>query len=287
MVKWKRPTQTAGYNLMFDLNAYLQRIGYAGSLEPTLETLTAIHRAHLLTIPYEDFDIHLGRSLPLDVDKTFDKIVTGHRGGWCYEMNGLFAAVLRELGFDVTLLASGVKAEFEGDGSEAHHLILMVKIDGRPYLADVGFGNGILEPIPLEPGEYQQGYLTYPLIQDGDRWFFKGHQYGSEGFVFTLTPRPLDYFAGMCSYLQTAEWSRFVRNPLAFRFTPQGYVMLFNAALTTVTEAGVTQQIVDNPASYQQLLNSQFDLQLPNTAALWEKAWARHLEWTKGNAANG
>src|SRR4051812_15166720 len=96
-----------------DVNAYLERIGYHGSHEPTLATLTAIHRAHLLTIPYENFDIHLGRTLSLDLEKTFDKIVRQHRGGWCYEMNGLLAGALHELGFDVTLLASGVKGEFE------------------------------------------------------------------------------------------------------------------------------------------------------------------------------
>src|SRR5262245_27288790 len=100
---------TRGYGMQ--VAEYLERIGYNSSLEPNLETLTALHRAHLRTIPYENFDIHLGRTLPLDQEATFEKIVRQHRGGWCYEMNGLFAWVLVELGYDVTMLASGVKAE--------------------------------------------------------------------------------------------------------------------------------------------------------------------------------
>src|SRR5215475_7794136 len=113
---------------MTQLDAYLQRIGDSGALDPTLETLARLHREHLLTIPYENFDIQRGKTLSLDPQKTFDKIVTGHRGGWCYEMNGLFARMLREIGFDVTLLASGVSDKFEGDGSIGEHLILMVNI---------------------------------------------------------------------------------------------------------------------------------------------------------------
>ncbi|HVU13416.1 MAG TPA: arylamine N-acetyltransferase [Phototrophicaceae bacterium] len=264
---------------MTQLDAYLQRIGDGGSLAPTFETLARLHRQHLLTIPYENFDIHRGQTLSLDPQKTFDKIVTGQRGGWCYEMNGLFARMLREIGFDVTLLASGVTDQFEGDGSIGEHLILLVKIDGQPYLADVGFGNGLIEPIPLEAGEYQQGYLKFPLLRDGGRWFFPNHQYGGAGFVFTLQPRTMDYFAERCHWLQTEPTSRFVQKTISFRFTPEGYHMLYGAVLTTVTAQGKSERLVENRTSYEQVLNDLLDLHLPDTAAIWEKVWARHQAW--------
>src|SRR5712691_10879700 len=127
------------------LDAYLNRIGHHGARKVDLETLIALHRAHLRTIPYENLDIPLGRTLSLDEATIYAKLVTARRGGWCYEMNGLFAWALQELGFSVMRLASTVGRQ-SPDMEDGSHLILLVKLD-RPYLADVGFGNGLLEPI--------------------------------------------------------------------------------------------------------------------------------------------
>jgi N-hydroxyarylamine O-acetyltransferase len=270
---------------MPDLNAYLNRIGYTGSREPTLETLTAIHRAHLMTIPYENLNLHIRRSLPLDQAQAFEKIVTQGCGGWCYEMNGLMAWALTEMGYDVTLLASGVMEQPVGDGSEGEHLVLMVKIDGRPYLVDVGFGNGILEPIPMEPGSYTQGFLNYQLSRDGDVWFFRNHQYGGAGFVFTLTPRTMPHFTDMCQFLQTDPTGRFVVKTICFRFTEHGYDMLIGAVLTSITEAGVSERVIDNQADYEQVLSDKFGLRLPPETLrdLWAKVWQRYQAWVNEN----
>lgn len=169
------------------IDAYLARIGYRGPLQVDLETLTALHRAHLLAIPYENLDICLGRTLSLDEAAIYQKLVTARRGGWCYEMNGLFAWALEALGFAVQRLAStvGRQSPATEDGS---HLILLVELD-RPYLADVGFGNGLLEPIPLEEGTYRQEFLTYRLAQQGERWWLTNH--GGQSIDFTLAPRRL------------------------------------------------------------------------------------------------
>jgi N-hydroxyarylamine O-acetyltransferase len=268
---------------MPDLNAYLERIGYQGSREPTLETLTAIHRAHLMTIPYENLDLQLGRSLPLGEVPAFEKIVGQGRGGWCYEMNGLLAWVLIELGYDLTLLASGVMEQPQGDGSEGEHLVLLVNIDERPYLVDVGFGNGLIDPIPMEPGSYTQGFLTYELSCNGDIWFFKNHKYGGPGFVFTLTPRTMPHFTETCRFLQTDPTGRFVTKTICFRFTPEGYDMLIGAVLTIVTASGLRERVLDNVTDYEQVLTMHFGLRLPKAevAQLWEKVWARHLAWSK------
>ena len=94
-----------------DIRDYLKRIHYQGSLEPTLQTLQALHEAHLLTVPFENLSIHYGQPIILQEDLLFNKIVRKHRGGFCYELNGLFAWLLQQLGFQVTLLS----AEVAGD----------------------------------------------------------------------------------------------------------------------------------------------------------------------------
>ncbi len=270
-----------------ELDAYLRRIGEDEG-DPTLDTLNRLHRAHLRAIAYENLDIHLGRTLSLDEAQIYDKIVTRGRGGWCYEMNGLFAWALREIGFDVTLLASDVTSEFVGDGSGGEHLILLVKLD-KPYLVDVGFGNGLQLPISLEVGTYPQGFLTYGLLNDtaaGGRWYFLNQLYGGAGFVFTLQPRDLAYFTATCHRLQTSPESGFVRATVCHRFTPEGIITLHGAVLRTISAQGASDQIVDNAASYEQVLNSQFDLWLApdEIAALWAQVWARHQVWIKQNS---
>jgi N-hydroxyarylamine O-acetyltransferase len=268
-----------------DISAYLQRISYDGTPELTAETLTQIHRAHLLAIPYENLDIHLGRSLSLDEERIFEKIVTQRRGGWCYEMNGLLAWALRELGFPVTLLASAVNRATNGDGAEGNHLILMVELD-RPYLVDVGFGNGILEPLPLEAGSYLQGFLTYRLEHDGTRWQFVNQAYGGDGFDFTLEPRRLSDFSAKCYELQTSTQSGFVRTTVCHRFTPESILSLRGAVLHTVTHEGRREDTMESREAYETVLREQFDLHLPadEVAMLWQKVRERHVEWLKARS---
>src|SRR5438046_8483502 len=115
-------------------------MGYAGPREPGFETLAALHRAHMLSVPFENLDIHLGRRLVLDREANFEKIVVRRRGGWCYELNGLFGLLLEELGFAVTLLGSRVD-DSHGAGSDLAHLLLRVDIE-QPWICDVGFGEG-------------------------------------------------------------------------------------------------------------------------------------------------
>ena len=259
-----------------EISAYLTRIGYDGSLEPTVETLTAIHRRHLLAIPYENLDIHLGRRLTLDTAQMYEKMVTRQRGGWCFEMNGLLAWALRELGFSVTLLSSNV-----GD-TVGTHLILLVELD-RPYLVDVGFGNGLLEPIPLEVGSYQQGFLGYGLEHEGRRWQFINQPYGGDGFSFVLEPCQLSDFAEKCHELQTSPDSGFVRTTVCHGFTPESQLSLRGAVLSTATHAGQRQDTIESEEEYDQVLREQFHLHLPagEVATLWEKVRERHLEWLK------
>ncbi len=259
------------------LHAYLERVNYGGSLEPTLDTLRDLHRAHLLTIPYENLDIHLRRTLPLDEAYFFDKLVTRRRGGWCFEMNGLFAWALRELGFRVTLL--GATVDRVGlPMPKPDHLALLVEADG-PHLADVGFGDGLLEPLPLAAGRYRQGILDYELRRSGD-WRFCNQPYGAApGFSFGTEPRHLADFSEMCSALQTSPASGFVRVTVCGRFHTDGYSVLRGGTLREVTAAGVRERVLESAADFDAVLRGRFGLELPEAHDLWPRIWAGHLAW--------
>lgn len=266
------------------LDRYFARTGYRGPREATLGTLRGLHRAHLLTIPYENLDIHLGRPLTLDPDSTFTKLVDERRGGWCFEMNGVFGRVLETLGFDVRYLSAAVGRATRGWRAQGNHLVLLVRLD-RPWLADVGFGDGFLTPLPLEPGTYSQGFLQYRVERDGPRWSVHSHEFGgAEGFDFTLTPRTLDQFGAQNHELQTSPESGFVKATVCERFVSNGLVMLRGAVLREVRAGGVTTHTVRDAAEYEQVLRERFDLAVPGAAGLWPRVWARHLEWEVSRA---
>src|SRR5688572_24693789 len=149
-----------------EIEAYLERIGYTGARDASAATLRGVHRAHLYAIPYENLDIHLGRPLGLDVPGIYQKLVSERRGGWCYEMNGLLAWALRELGFAVDLLAGAVPRASAGETADGNHLVLLVRLPEGPYLADVGFGDGFLEPLPLREGTTEQAGWRFRVEHD-------------------------------------------------------------------------------------------------------------------------
>src|SRR5437879_1437812 len=128
---------------------YMQRIGYRGPLKPSVEVLRKLHSRHLLSVPFENLDIHLGRPIILNEDTFYEKIIKHHRGGFCYELNGSFAALLKSLGFKVRMLSVRVARKNGGFTPEFDHMTLMVTMKDR-WLADVGFGESFTEPKRLD-----------------------------------------------------------------------------------------------------------------------------------------
>jgi N-hydroxyarylamine O-acetyltransferase len=263
-----------------NLEAYLKRIDLHGvPLEPTLEVLNAVQRAHLNAILYENLDIHLGRELPLGAAQAFEKIVVNGRGGWCYEMNALLGWALTEIGFEVQLLSSGVLRP-GGTTPDGDHLILLVLVNEEPYLADAGFGDGAIEAIPLREGTYERGFLTYGIERDGQSWIMRNPaQSNTAGFVFTVEARGLNYFAGRCTNLQTSPESGFVRTTVCQRITDTALYTLRGAILTTLTAHKKTERTLEDADDYRTTLRETFKLELPETEQLWERISARHLEW--------
>jgi N-hydroxyarylamine O-acetyltransferase len=262
-----------------DLNSYLERISYSGPLEPTLETLRAIHYAHLVAVPFENLDIHRSVPIVLDEDRFFDKIVHHRRGGFCYELNGLFAALLRQLGFRVTLLSARVPIEENRVGPEFDHLTLRVDLD-TPWLADVGFGESFIEPLPLLPNAEQfQRNVFYCLDSVEDRWRVLRYAPGAASqhgvpvtsdpnsewrmlYDFTLIPRQLSDFGGMCRHHQTSPASHFTRQRVCSILTPGGRVTLSGTRLV-ITENGTRRELpLADPQEYKSALHQHFGIRL-------------------------
>lgn len=250
----------------------MQRIGQQGPLAPTIETLRALHQAHLLSVPFENLDIHLGRPIVLDEAAFFRKIVEERRGGFCYELNGLFAVLLRALGFDVTLLSARV-ARPDGDfGPEFDHLLLLVQLEER-WLADVGFGESFREPLRLdEPGEQAQPHGVYRLTRDGDDWTYWSRdpaQGWQARYRFTLQPRRLTDFAEMCRYQQTSPQSHFTQKRICSLATPSGRISVSGTRLI-LTEHGQRQEReLASEAEYESALREYFGIDLhPATPAM-------------------
>ncbi len=268
------------------LDRYFARIGYRGPRDASLGTLCALHRAHLLAIPFENLDVHLGIPITLDPEAMFTKLVDERRGGWCFEMNGVFGRVLETIGFDVRYVSAAVGRDTRGWRAQGNHLALVVRLD-RSWIADVGFGDGFLAPLPLEPGTYTQGFLGYRVSRDGPWWRVRGHEFGgADGFDFTLTPRALDDFRTQCRELQTSPDSGFVKSIVCARFMISGLVVLRGAVLHEVTGAGVKTHVLRDAVAFDRALREWFDLAVPGVDELWPGVWARHLQWEAELAAS-
>ncbi len=265
-----------------NLDHYFARIGYNGPCTATRDVLFAIHRAHLTAIPYECLDIHLGRALSLDPAAIYDKIVLRARGGWCYEMNTLLAWALRACGFDLTVISAAVGPADKSEWALRDHMALIVRCDGE-WLADAGFGNAFLEPLPLDEGAYARGGFVFRLAREEDGyWRFHNHAQGGPGFVFHTDARAQDDFAPRCEWLQRAPESAFVKLALCHRLRADHAMLALRGAVFSVTDAGGRMlRVLDSRDDYAATLRHVFALRLDadEIDALWARVWPAHLAW--------
>ncbi|CAM4683232.1 unnamed protein product [Lepidochelys kempii] len=254
-----------------DVGAYLSRIGYQGPTEPTLETLRGLHRCHLFSVPFESLSVHCGEPITLAPPLLYDKIVRRRRGGFCYENNGLFLWLLRALGFDVVGLAGRVRNRFTGRlGPPRDHLLLLARLGGQRFLCDVGFGDGFLEPLRLEPGlEQPQEGSTFRLGLAGGVWVLERLRApGGEGrvlYTFTLEERELGDFAAMACYHQQAPSSLFACKSFCSLPQPGGGRLTYMGWRLIATRGGERTETPLQPPEIPALLQHTFGAQLSGT----------------------
>lgn len=260
-----------------ELQAYLDRIGYQGAVAPTRECLVAIHRCHALAVPYENLDVQLGLPVSQDIGAIYDKIVTRRRGGWCYEMNGLLGWALSQAGFDVQRVTGGVFRRERGDAALGNHLVLLVHLD-RTYVADLGLGDGIREPLPLEEGRYVQGSLEFRLENLGSGyWRLHNHGFGHPAdwdFHQDAADEPL--LDATCSRLQRDPASTFVLNLDCELMRADSLVTLTGRVLRHKTAAGTEKTVMRTVDDMHAVLAAHFGITGVDLAPVWPKIVARH-----------
>ncbi len=249
------------------LARYLDRVGLDALPPPTLEGLSALHRAHAGAIPFENLDILLGRPIRLDLPSLLAKLVDARRGGYCFEQNTLFAAALEALGFAVTPLGARVRLGGRADTARTH-MCLSVRAEGRDVLCDVGFGGGGLwEPLPLEgDGDVRQGGWRFRLVRDGrERVLQNASPDGwRDLYGFTLEPQlPIDYVVAN-HYTSTHPDSSFTRMSVVQKTRADGAEALRGDVLQTMRPG---EAIVEAPAptgdALLALLRTRFGLDFP------------------------
>ncbi len=267
------------------LEAYFERIGYRGTPRVDFATLRDLHRLHLLTIAYENLDVQLKRPVGIDIEPIYHKIVEEHRGGWCYEMNGLLAWALETIGFSLTRMTAGVHRVDHGDAAVGNHLALWVHLD-TSYLADVGFGDGMLEPIAIEPGKFRQGIFDFELERLPDGWWrFHNHEHGSApSFDFHLSPGERARFEAQCQFLQTSPQSPFTQVAVVQRHLPQGLALLRGRLLKVIHADRTEKRTIEDRADYATTLRDLFGLEPPELGALWDNVQRQHAEFMAANA---
>jgi N-hydroxyarylamine O-acetyltransferase len=248
-----------------NVSAYLARIGFSGSARPTSDTLRDLHVAHMRTVPFENLDISLGREIICDEQRFVDKIVDRRRGGFCYELNGAFAALLRELGFSVTLLSARVSREDGSASAEFDHMALRVDLE-EPWLADVGFGDSFLEPLRLKPEvEQEQSSGRFRIVQVGDVMIMqrvRPAEFWKSLYRFTLTPRQLSDFEPRCQFQQTSPESHFTQQRICTLPTADGRITLSDLKLIRTIGERREERILASEHEWLSTLADLFGVQL-------------------------
>jgi len=252
--------------MVLDAENYLRRIAFEDEIQINQGCLARLHRKHIQSVPFENLDIHLGRRIVLDLKKIEDKIVFNRRGGFCYELNGLFGALLRQLGFDVKMISARVCGSGK-IGREFDHMVLKANL-GEEWLVDVGFGDNFMEPIRIEAGIEQQDpagrfrivrhdskYLRLQSTMDDDSGF-------AAKYLFTLIERQLEDFTEMCAYHQSSPKSSFTRERICSMATTNGRVTLRDQRLIETVDGKKRMREIGDGEEYEKILRDRFGIDL-------------------------
>lgn len=247
-----------------NVDAYLERIGSTRTkVSADLASLRLLQRSHLLAVPFENLDIHWKRPISLDLDRFYHKIVEDRRGGFCYELNGLFNELLREVGFATRLISARV-CKGGSPGREYDHAAIIVTIGDDEYLADVGFGDFAAEPLKFVPDIEQADQTGTFIIRRFDDDYFEvakrdGHEWKGE-YIFKSIPRDLTEFAEMCEFQQYSPESHFTKGKLCSIMTANGRKTLTESKFSTTVEGAKFEVEIRSGKDFDEVLGHEFGI---------------------------
>jgi N-hydroxyarylamine O-acetyltransferase len=253
-----------------DVESYLRRIEYDGPRQPSSATLRGLHRQHLFTVPFENLDIALKTPIWLDLALLYDKIVRRRRGGFCYELNGLFCGLLIALGFRVQMLSARVRRDDGGFGPAFDHMLLRVDLE-EPWLVDVGFGDSFVDPIVFRAGGADQvnghRYLVSPV---GEEWQLLREDDKGEVplYVFRDVPRQLNEYEEMSAFHQTSPESGFTKRWICSKATRDGRITVANRRLIITAADRREETVLSTDDEVRRCLRDHFGIEFDDTADL-------------------
>ena len=245
--------------------AYLDRIGYTGSREPTPATLKALQRAHLLHVPFENLDIHRRQEIRIDVARFYEKVVTRRRGGFCFEVNGLFNELLTALGFSTHFISCSVFSHPRNQYAPYFgHVAIIARLEAD-WLVDVGFGTSFPEPLRLDTEEPQlQEGTCYRLRRlNEEETLLERSDDGREYlnmYKFRRASYPLTDFAEMCAFHQTSAESPFTQGRLCSLMTPHGRITLTDKAFMETIRREKKDTPLEDPSEFEKRLQAHFGI---------------------------
>ena len=244
---------------------YLNRIGHSNKdLRTDATTLSSLQRSHLLAVPFENLDIHWNRPIVLDPELFYKKIVGDGRGGFCYELNGVFNELLRHVGFQTRLISARV---FNGSahGPEFDHAAIIVTIGGEEHLADVGFGAFSAEPLRFVLDEEQYDANGAFVIRHREDGYFEVMKrddgvWRSE-YIFRNEERMLPEFEEMCNFQQYAPESHFRKGKLCSIMTPDGRKTLTESSFIVTSNGTKSESGLASDDEFYEILNREFGIE--------------------------
>ncbi|MGO2357158.1 MAG: arylamine N-acetyltransferase family protein [Mesonia sp.] len=248
-----------------DKEKYLHRIKYSGSREPNLGVLKELQKCHLVNVPFENLDIHDNIPIELSTERIFDKIVNRNRGGFCYELNGLFYELLVALNFDVKRVSARVYDQNGSYGKEFDHLAIIVSINNTEYLSDVGFGDFTFEPLRLEMNKLQKDEREEYVIDKWDDMYFRVNKIKNAQpqpvYIFSLIGREFREFKEMCVYHQTSPESHFTSKRLISLPTENGRITITGNQLKITELEFTTETEIKSELEFDTYLLNSFNIE--------------------------
>ncbi len=250
-----------------DHQAYLARISYTAGTRPTMAALFALQEAHLLSVPFENLDIQAGTRIVLNPDALFKKIVVQKRGGFCYELNGLFHLLLQELGFRVTLAMGRVyDRDRNAYGPEFDHMLILADCEEERWLVDVGFGDFAMHPLKLALNLPQVDRNGQFVIERHDEEFLRVSRLSSEEgaylpeYLFSTKARRLSDFSEMCLHHQTSPESHFTKQRICSIATRTGRITLTGNRLILTEHGARTEFPINDEQEFHRALARHFHI---------------------------
>ena len=248
-----------------DIKLYLDRINFHKKLDVTKDVLYELQKTHLLNVPFENLDIHYGKKISIHPNDIYQKVVIGKRGGFCYELNGLFYQLLKKIGFSVKLISGQVYIEKGEYSPKYDHLAIIATIDNQEYLVDVGFGKFSLEPLKIQIDQEIKDNIGQFQFDKYDSEYFRINEIKSNNlipqYIFIIEDCGLSEFKERCEFHQTSTDSHFTHKKVISIAKENGRITLNNTRLK-ITHLGIEEEIIFDKNEYISRLKEHFNIEI-------------------------